>query len=328
MPAGGVLAAGLVALAVTLNAPGPGADDSGGTASAPAVTSEPAPPESSPPGEPGGAGAAPRESSAPGDSTGAGADAAPPASDRQAQSPATSAPAVPLAPPAPGRRIERNVRLELGARADRFDSVTDRVVRTTQRAGGHVAGSQVTRDGGRGLASFVLRIPAGRLDAAVADLSRLAHVRSIEQATQDLTGAYDATASRLSDARTRRRALVAALATATGNDAARLRGRLSGATARVRRLEREQRALRTRTTFATVDLTVTARRRAAAAPASGGRWTPADAWGDARRGLEIVAGVLILVAAFALPLALIAAPAALALGAIRRRRRETALDAA
>ena len=336
VPVGGVLAAALAALVVTLNAPDRGAEESGGTASRPAVTDEAAPRESSPSTGSDRTDAAPSQSGAPSDpgaapggsDDSAGAGAAPPVSDRQAQAPTTSAPAVPLAPPAPGRRIERNVRLELGARADRFDSVTDRVVRTTQRAGGHVAGSQITRDGGRGLASFVLRIPAGRLDAAVADLSRLAHVRSIEQATQDLTGAYDGTTSRLRDARTRRRALVAALATASGNEAARLRGRLSGATARVRRLEREQRALRTRTSFATVDLTVAARRSAAAASASDGRWTLADAWGDARRGLEIVAGVLIIVAAFALPLALIVAPAALALAALRRRRRETALDAA
>jgi hypothetical protein len=317
VPAGGVLAAALVAVVVALSAGDRGGG--GGSASDPAVTGERAPGAPRPPGAP-----APRESS---DSAGAGA--APRASDRRAaQPPATATPAVPLAPAAPGRRVERDVRLELGARADRFDSVTDRVVRATQRAGGHVAGSQIARDGGRGTATFVLRIPAARLDAAVAELSRLAHVRSIEQATQDLTGAHDGTASRLRDARTRRRALVAALATATGGDAARLRGRLAGATGRVRRLERQLRSLRARTAFATVDLTVVGSRRAVAAPARGGRWTPADALDDARRGLEVAAGVLILVAAFALPLALVAAPAALALGALRRRRREAALDAA
>jgi hypothetical protein len=66
----------------------------------------------------------------------------------------------------------------------------------------------------------------------------------------------------------------------------------------------------------------------AAAPRDGDRWTPADAWRDARRGLEIAAGVAIVAAALALPLGLVATPAALALGALRRRRREGALDAA
>jgi len=239
--------------------------------------------------------------------------------------PAGTAPAAPgLA--APGRRVERTVRLDLGARADRFDAVTDGVVRATQQAGGFVADSQIRREGGRGTATFVLRIPAARLDTAIAGLSRLAHVRAIEQGATDLTGATDGTAARLADARTRRRALVAALATASGARAARLRGRLAGARARERSLDRALRALRARTAYATVDLTVTAPRGQGAAPAPKGRWTPADAWRDARRALEVGAGVLILVLAVVLPLALVGGLGAAAAGAVRRRRREAALD--
>ena len=256
--------------------------------------------------------------------------AAPQAADSAAAPSASVAPGVAGAPvPAqPGRRVERSARLDLGARADRFDAVTDGVVRTTQRHGGHVAGSQIGRDGSRGTASFVLRVPTGRLDAAIADLSRLAHVRSIEQATQDLTGAHDGTAARLRDARTQRRALVAALATAQGREADRLRARLSDVSARVRRLERELRALDARTSFATIDLTVTAARPSAGGAAPGDRWGPGDAWRDARRGLEIAAGVLLIGLAFALPLALLGGIGALGAGALRRRRRDHALDAA
>ena len=223
------------------------------------------------------------------------------------------------------RRVERNVTLALGTTADRFDGVTDGVVRATQRAGGFVAESSVVRNGTRGTATFTLRIPAARLDAAVAGLSRLAHVRSIEQGTTDLTGATDGTAARLRDARTQRRALVAALATASGARAARLRARLDRVSARARALERSLRSLRARTTYATVDLTVTAPRRATAAPASDGRWTPADAWRDARRALEVAAGVAIVLLALGLPLALLAGAAALAGRRLRRRRREGAL---
>ena len=257
---------------------------------------------------------------------GSGGGAAP----AQSGTPSTAPPAgtAPAAPSlaAPGRRVERTVRLDLGARADRFDSVTDGVVRATQQAGGFVADSQIRREGGRGTATFVLRIPAARLDAAIDDLSRLAHVRAIEQGATDLTGATDGTAARLRDARTRRRALVAALATASGARAARLRGRLAGARARERSLDRALRALRARTAYATVDLTVTAPRGQAAAPAAKGRWTPADAWRDARRALEVGAGVLILVLAVVLPLALVGGLGAAAAGAVRRRRREAALD--
>jgi len=249
-----------------------------------------------------------------------------------AQSAAPSvAPPAGTAPPAPGlaapaRRVERTVRLDLGARADRFDAVTDGVVRATQQAGGFVADSQIRREGGRGTATFVLRIPAVRVDSAIAGLSRLAHVRAIEQGATDLTGATDGAVARLRDARTRRRTLVAALATASGERAARLRGRLADARARERSLERALRALRARTAYATVDLTVTAPRREGAAPAAKGRWTPADAWRDARRALEVGAGVLILVLAVMLPLALVGGLGAAAAGAVRRRRREAALD--
>ena len=261
-----------------------------------------------------------------GGGAGSGGGVAPaPSSAPSVAPPAGTAPVAPSLA-APGRRVERTVRLDLGARADRFDAVTDGVVRATQQAGGFVADSQIRREGGRGTATFVLRIPAARLDAAISGLSRLAHVRAIEQGATDLTGATDGTAARLRDARTRRRALVAALATASGARAARLRGRLAGARARERSLDRALRALRARTAYATVDLTVTAPRGQGAAPAPKGRWTPADAWRDARRALEVGAGVLILVLAVVLPLALVGGLGAAAAGAVRRRRRETALD--
>ncbi|MEA2319958.1 MAG: hypothetical protein QOD44_4147, partial [Solirubrobacteraceae bacterium] len=84
-----------------------------------------------------------------------------------------------------------------------------------------------------------------------------------------------------------------------------------------------------RTAYATVDLAVIeARRSAGAGSGSDGRWTPADAWHDARRGLELAAGVLIIVLALGLPIALAGSLAAVAAGAVRRRRRDAALDAA
>jgi Domain of unknown function (DUF4349) len=249
------------------------------------------------------------------------------AADSAAQPQIAPAPAAPTAS-APGRRVERSARLELGAPAGRFTTVTDAVVRTTQRHDGFVASSQISRAGTGGTGTFVLRIPTGRLDAAIADLSRLASVRAIEGSTQDLTGAYDSASERLGDARTQRRAIVAALATATGREADRLRARLVDATARVERLEREQRRLRARTTYATVDLTVVAADRGAVVPGDDGPWTPGDAWRDARRALEVAAGVLIVVASFALPLGLIAVLLAWGARTVRRRRRDAALDRA
>jgi hypothetical protein len=239
---------------------------------------------------------------------------------------AVPAPSLAPAPATTGRRVERTVTLSLGTTAARFDAVTDGVVRATQRFGGFVAESSRSRSRTRGTATFVLRIPTTRLDAAVADLSRLAHVRLIEQATTDLTGRTDGTRARLRDARTQRRTIVAALATASGARADRLRARLGTVSARVRGLERSLRGLRARTTYATVDLTVTRTRRRAAAPGSDDRWTPADAWRDARRALELAAGVAIVALALLLPLALLGGAAAITGRGLRRRRREGALD--
>ncbi|HSD75819.1 MAG TPA: DUF4349 domain-containing protein, partial [Solirubrobacteraceae bacterium] len=226
---------------------------------------------------------------------------------------------------APGRRVERGVRLDLRAGLGRFDAVTDGLVRVTQRAGGFVAASEIARTRNAGTATFVLRIPAVRLDAAVAQLSRLAHVRALEQSSQDVTGEWDGVARRLADARTQRRALVAALATATGAQAVRLRARLDRVTARVRGLEEQRRALRGRTRYGTVDATVIARRSGAAAAPPGGSWTPADAWRDARRVLEVAAGVAIVAVAALLPLALLGLAVGAGAQALRRRRREAAL---
>jgi hypothetical protein len=298
VPALGTLGVGVVAVALALG--GSSSDDLGSTASRPEMATEQAAPQA------GGGAAA--------DSAGSAvAPVAPPAATRQ---------------DAGDRRVERSARLELGAPAGRFAAVTDGVVRTTQRNDGFVASSQIARNAGQGTATFVLRVPSARLDAAMADLSRLGSVRAIEQSSQDLTGSYDSVSSQLDDARTQRRAIVTALATAEGREADRLRSRLATATSRVSRLEREQRTLRSRTSYATVDLTVVGGRGEIATPPDDGSWTPGDAWRDARRGLEVAAGVLIVVASFAIPVALLAALALWGTRNVRRRRRDAALDGA
>jgi hypothetical protein len=301
LPAGGVLAAALVALVVGLG--GGSSQHEPVASSAPSVAA----PE-----------AATRDSA--GSSSSSSSTVAP------SIAPTTSAPltGAPKVAATPGRRVERGVQLDLGVRPDRFDAVTDGVVRVTQRRGGFVGSSQIGRGTGGGNASFALRIPTSALDAAVADLSRLAHVRSIQQSSQDLTGSYDSAAARLRDGQTRRRAIVAALATATGARETRLRARLDEVTAQLTRLDRELAALRSRTSYSTIDLSVTAAKGAAVVPGDG-RWTPGDAWRDARRGLEVAAGVAIVAAALLVPAAIAAGLLVVLLGGLRRRRREAML---
>ena len=59
-----------------------------------------------------------------------------------------------------------------------------------------------------------------------------------------------------------------------------------------------------------------------------GAWTPADAFDDALRVLEVAAGVALIAAAVLLPVALIWLLAWLARRGVSRRRRERALDMA
>ena len=72
-----------------------------------------------------------------------------------------------------------------------MQNAADGVVRATQAAGGFVQSSQVSTGDGRSTASFVLRVPTGRLDDALARLSKLGHVKSLQQSADDITGAYD-----------------------------------------------------------------------------------------------------------------------------------------
>ena len=82
-----------------------------------------------------------------------------------------------------------------------MQKATDGVVRATQAAGGFVQSSQVATGDGRSTASFVLRVPTSRLDDAIARLSRLGHVKSLQQSADDITGAYDSASGRLTEAR-------------------------------------------------------------------------------------------------------------------------------
>ena len=115
--------------------------------------------------------------------------------------------------PARQRRVERSTRLELTTTD--VQKASDGVVRATQAAGGFVQSSQIATGDGRSTASFVLRVPTDRLDDALARLSRLGHVKSLQQSADDITGAYDGASARLAEARAERRGLLRALAKAT-----------------------------------------------------------------------------------------------------------------
>jgi hypothetical protein len=238
---------------------------------------------------------------------------------------ATPAPAAPAAPQARSRRVERSTRLELTT--PDVQKASDGVVRATQAAGGYVQSSQVATGDGRSTSSFVLRVPTSRLDDALARLSRLGHVKSLQQSAEDITGSYDSAAARLAEARAERRGLLRALARATtAQEISSLRARIADNRRELQRYQREFNAVRNRANYATVGVDVTATKRKQAAAPSDGSWTPGDAAHDAVRVLEVSAGVALIALAVLVPLGLVGAAGGFAALALRRRRREAALS--
>lgn len=299
---GGCLLAGIVAIVV---AGGNGADDnasSSGGAAAPLAQQQRGAAEDSAKSSSGSAGGGSATSATPAPST-----AAPAAPERR-------------------RRIERSTRLELTTTD--VQEVSDGVVRATQASGGFVQSSQISTGDGHSSASFVLRVPTGRLDDALARLSRLGHVKSLQQSADDITNQYNGAATRLAEARAERRGLLRALSKATtAAEISSLRARIADNRRELARYQRELDAVRNRADYATVGVEVTGVKRKAVAVPSGGAWTPGDAAHDAVRVLEVSAGVALVGLAVLVPLGLLGAAGGFAAGAWRRRRREAALSA-
>jgi hypothetical protein len=233
-----------------------------------------------------------------------------------------------VAPNATRRRVIRDHSLVLAAPRREFAEVTDGVIRVTDRFGGVVQRSDVNQTGGTGRATFDLRIPVTRLDTALAELSRLAHVRSRNAASEDVTGRFLSTQERVAEARADREALLRSLSNATTEEQAdRIRAQLRQVNARLARARGDLTSLRRRTDLARVNVTVeTARRGEAVGPGGDdGQWTPGDALRDAGRVLEVAAGVALIVLAALVPLGVLAALGLFGARVMRRRRREATL---
>jgi hypothetical protein len=226
--------------------------------------------------------------------------------------------------PGDRRLVEQRTALELEAGRDEFGEVTAGVLRIADQTAAIVQRSNVSEQGGRGLATYDLRVPASRLDDALAQLSRLGTVTSRTASAQDITRPYVSARARLDDARAERQALLKALQRAdTAAEADALRRRIRLARGRIAVAERDVRALQRRADRARVDVTVRGTGRLSE---EGATWTPGDALDDAARILEIALGVVLVVLAAALPFLLIAVLWVAAARLARRRRREAALD--
>jgi hypothetical protein len=221
------------------------------------------------------------------------------------------------------RAVERSAELTLSAPRRSLDRVASRVPDVAADLGGYVARSSVSSEGG---GDFRLRVPTAQLDAAIQRLSRLGRVRNVSRNSLDITSTVVSRRARLTDARTERESLLRQLAAAdTVNETESIRARLAIVSREIAAARNSLRRVRNRASFADLSVTLV--------PASGddqdeGAWTPGDAFDDALRVLEVVAGIAVMALAIVLPLLAIWLLAWLAHRAVTRRRRERSLDVA
>src|SRR5215218_9779521 len=252
------------------------------------------------------------------------------AADEAAPAPQAQAVA-PTAGDTAARKVERTASIELGTDADRVDDVAQGVLGVVGRYDGIVDESSVQSGATGGTAQFQLRIPAVRLQPALAALSRVpdTHVLARTDDTIDVNQAYVSVRRRLTNARAERAGVVRALANAdTEDETLRLRARLDALERTIAEVERAQRALDRRVDYSRVSVAVRGGADGGTVPVDNGSFTLGDAAHDALRVLEVAAGVIVIAAAALLPAALLAALVWPLTRTIRRRSRELALNAA
>jgi type IV secretory pathway VirB2 component (pilin) len=227
---------------------------------------------------------------------------------------------------APDRDVARTARLTLAADGGKIETISDRVNAMTDRFGGYVATSRVSAgEGNKGRASFVLMLPAAQYNDALAALSKLAHVRSRSQSSEDITADFKATERALKNNQDRVAALEAKLAAAdTAAERVAIRHNLERARFALRQSARRARVNRQRVNYVPLELTIVADKSADTA----GDGTITKAIDRAEKILTGAVAVLIVALAVLVPLALIGAVSIFGYRRWRRVSRDGAIAAA
>jgi len=243
---------------------------------------------------------------------------------------AFSSPSATIAPETTPRDVIASASLTLSTTPDKVATVTDRVIRVIDGLGGFVQSSETSQSGNSASATMVVKIPSGKLETGLAQLSKLANVKARTQQSEDVTDQKSALEAAVRDARADRNGLRARLAKATTDkERSRLRALLDRSSRRVTRAERRVASLGQEVSYATVDLQIQGDRKPGAVPVKpGDKWGPGDALKDAGRVLEVIAGVVLIGLAILVPVAILVALGAAAGRVITRRRRERALEMA
>jgi hypothetical protein len=244
------------------------------------------------------------------------------------------APAPPAPPPTPGdarsdrrtrRSVERSASLTLAAPRREIDRVASRAGNVAADLGGFVASSTISsRNGG----DLHLRVPTARLDTAIQRLSGLGRVRELSRTSRDITSVVVSAREGLNDARAERESLLRQLADAdTLNETESIRARLRMVSREIARARARLRSANNRAGFADIQVALVPGGRVPEEDDEGA-WTPADAFDDALRVLEVAAGVAVIALALLIPLLIAGGLGWIATRGVTRRRRERALDMA
>ena len=239
------------------------------------------------------------------------------------------APSAAFAAPArsSARLVSRNSQLVLATTVGSMQHVANEIVVRTEQRGGVVASSNVSVATAGGGAQFSLQIPSARLASLIGALSSLAAVRSLTQATTDVTSTYDGISARLADHRAAAAALRTELASApTAAQADAIQKKLNAVERRIAAEEQALASLLGRARTATLDVSVVP---AAVAHhhASGSAGPLASSFHNALRVLVEMLAVALVVLAIALPVALTGLAVAWSAAVLRQRSRERAIRA-
>ena len=224
------------------------------------------------------------------------------------------------------RRTQQAAQLTITTPTADFQDTSDAVGATVDRLRGFVQRSDVTAGDDGGQATFDLRIPAARLEEAIAALAQLGHVRSRSQQSDDITARFESARTYLRDARAEREGLLRALAAAdSAQEIESLRARLRVVNGQIGIARAQLLRARRAANLARVSVVLVATDEAGEGSGSG-PWTPGRAFDDAVDLLQVIAGGLIVGLAAGIPAAVLALLLWLAWRARRRREREAALE--
>ncbi len=235
-------------------------------------------------------------------------------------------------PPSSGRKIIQSAQLSLTTPPARIDTVAQEVFNVVGSQGGFVQRSNVTAAGaGNAYAQFQLSVPSSNLSQTMAQLSQLkfATVSSRTDATQDVNDQYVGDVRRLADAKALRTALLKQLANAvTTSQIDSLNQQIHDADSAISAAQSTLNSLNHQIDYSQIQVTINGALIAPAQHHKNTGFTLGTAAHDSGRVLTVAAGVALIALAALVPIVLLTALGWWVVTAVRRRRREQALDLA